>query len=193
MEHNTLATEPAPEFLADLNDLQFKAQEHAQDTRAMGDPKPPKKGRGRPKKIKTEEPVEGVDAGADPGPQTVDPMAQMFANQFCTILSNTAVSVTGLKECAMTPETRLGIEPLTTAMIMKYAPQTLSKWGLEIAFAGALGAYGFQVYQCTENAIAERVKEQMAQERRHRDEQARESIHTAHSDLTASHFPLVSQ
>lgn len=104
----------------------------------------PKKGRGRPKKSDKSEP-KASKAEAPPQSKPIDIPTKKMVYPLVNLISGAAISYTQVKEAGMTPEELDGASEALGALIDKWAPDALNKWGPEIVTAMIFGQYGLRV------------------------------------------------
>lgn len=149
----------------ELNEIKEKALELEGENQKFMDPGSqvkPKKGRGRPKKEKSEK-KENQDKAPPESPENVPEIpTKVIIAQALPLVSNAMVKFAGHEAARMQPDEMDAMAGIFAALMDKYAPSALSKYGLEITALVICGQYGFRVYQVKSAVDAEREKRKYA-------------------------------
>lgn len=122
-------------------------------------PKPDKKkAKGRPKLTDAEKEARKKEKEASSGPKIKMPEidSSVLCLPLCRVMSNAAVSWTKEPKAAMTQAEAMSMADAMGAMLDKYAPGILEKYGAEAIFFLAVGQWSYRVYEIK----AEKIKEE---------------------------------
>lgn len=149
----------------ELNEIKEKAIELEGENQKFMDPGSqvkPKKGRGRPKKEKSEKKENPEKAPTQDTEPIPDIPTKVIIAQALPLVSNAMVKFAGHEAARMQPDEMDSMASILAALMDKYAPSALSKYGLEITALVICGQYGFRVYQVKSAVDAERERQKYA-------------------------------
>lgn len=110
-----------------------------------------KKKKGRPKKTDAEKAAKSEKSeksdSVEKSPDEISIPTKVIFLQTLPALSNACVRFARTPQAAMQPQEMDAVAGLLAALMDKYAPNALNKYGLEITTAVMIGQYGFRVYQ----------------------------------------------
>lgn len=134
----------------ELEEVKQKAAELDAEGGSLMEPTPPKKSkRGRPKKEKSE--FSGKKENPEKSQQDESPKADMvkpiIRNSVLPLISNAAADFAGDPRAAMAPGEMDVMTDLMCALLDKYAPNALGRFGLEITTVAFVGQYAYRVHK----------------------------------------------
>lgn len=146
----------------ELEEVKEKAAELDAEGGGLMEPTPPKKGRGRPKKEKSEfsgkktnPKKENPEKSDQDESQKADAIKPMIRHSILPMISSAAVDYAGDPRAAMHPAEMDTVTNLMCALLDKYAPNALGRFGLEITTVVVIGQYAYRVHKMRQLTLVE--------------------------------------